>query len=141
MRSWWFAAGLVACGGDGGRSDSATGDDDDDDGTVPIECNLPGFDIDVLSCDQLASAWRQTVDAGAACNQASECVVLRASCEQWYQIECFHATNASCVGPDQMAAYNSAGAGCTTGGDACICGPEPAVDCVNHVCTIVGASE
>ena len=139
MRWWWLGAALVACGGDGG-SDTA-GDDDDDDVPIVLECEVPGFDLGSLSCDQLASAWRQTVDAGRACNEASECVVLRAACEHWYQVECYHPTNASCVGTDEMDAFNDAAANCAVGGDSCLCGAMPAVDCVDHECTIVGGTQ
>jgi hypothetical protein len=140
MSRWWslLVVALVACGGDDGTSDSSAGDDDD---TQPLECELPNYDLTTMSCEQLAGAWRDTVSAGNYCNEASECVALRAPCESWYQVGCYHATNAACVDAEDLAAFSAEAAGCTTTGDSCICSGSAGADCINHVCTIVSSTQ
>lgn len=140
MSRWWslLVVALVACGGGDGTSDSSTGDDDD---TQPLECELPNYDLTVMSCEQLAGAWTDTVAAGNDCNEASECVAIRAPCESWYQVNCYYATNASCVDAQKLTEFSSEAGGCNTGGDSCICSGSTEVDCVNHVCTILASTE
>lgn len=129
---------LVGCGGDGDATDSSptTGDDDD-----AVTCDVPQFDLTTMSCEQLAGAWRQTVEAGNDCTDASDCVVLRAHCEAWYQVDCFYTTNGGCVDATDLGAFEAAAAGCTTTGDSCICAGEQPVDCVNGECVIVGLTQ
>jgi hypothetical protein len=138
---WWWAPALVfaACGGGKDATDSGPAGDDDDT-TATVSCDLPQFDLTTMSCDQLASAWRQTVEAGNGCVEASDCTVLRARCEQWYQVDCFYATNATCVTAAELDAFQVEAAGCTTVGDSCTCAGEQPVDCVAGECVIVGVT-
>ena len=137
-QQWWVVAAClgVACGGDDPTVPDGTGDDDDD--TAPVECNLPPYDHMTMSCGDLATAWNNTVEAGNGCTVPSDCAVLRTPCEQWWQVPCFHAVNASCVTAGVLEKFTDAVAtkSCEYGGDSCDCSGETPVDCVDGECVI-----
>lgn len=134
MRAWWGLFVLAGCGGGG----DGAGDDDDDATTAPLECNLPNYDLPSLTCDGLAAAWRDTVEAGNGCNVAADCVALRAPCETWWQVDCWYTARGACVDAAKLQTFAAESGGCNTGGDSCICGAEPILDCVDHECVAVG---
>lgn len=138
LRFGWITALLVACGGGGDDADDADGTGNTTEPQV-LECELPQYDLSSLSCDQLAAAWRDTVEAGNDCNTAADCVVLRAPCESWYQVECYYATRASCVDAGDLSAFAAEATGCNTVGDSCICSGDTPVDCVSGECVIVSS--
>jgi hypothetical protein len=129
----------LACNGKDSSSD--TGGDDDDDTTEPIVCDIPQFELDPLTCGQLASALLDTVHAGDSCNRPEDCWVFRASCETWNEVGCHYAANTQCLSQSELGEFNtlSAQKNCATT-QVCDCGGTPEVDCVDHICQLVDST-
>ena len=132
--AWWLPLLLVACSG-GGTTDTTTDDTDDTDttGGSTWTCDPPQYDLAGLTCEQLGTAWTNTVRAADYCDVKEDCTILRAQCEHWNQVDCWYATNLSCVDGTVIAQFNAAAANCG-GDDVCSCGAMPEPDCINHAC-------
>ena len=129
---WMVAA--AACSG-GGTTDSQTTTDvpTEDTAPEPWTCDPPNYDLASMTCEQLGTAWVNTVKAADHCDVKEDCTVLRAQCEHWNQVDCWYATNASCVDGTVVNEFNAAASDCG-GDDVCSCGAMPAADCLNHHC-------
>ena len=134
MRLFALTVLLVGCGGD---SDGGTDTLDTDGGTAagdPCE-DVPEFDIDGLSCEQLGTAYESILDASDVCSTAGDCKAVRASCEHWNAVNCWYVAN-DCA-DDVLDDFDSASAGCIYGTNQCTCTAAPAVDCISGKCQFV----
>ncbi len=120
--------------GDKDETDGGT-DVGESDTEEPVECELPQYDLTTMSCEQLGTAWANTVDAGNYCQTADDCTALRAECEHWENTTCWHAVNKTCVHESHIAAFNSEAASCF--GQQCVCPGMPEVDCVAGRCQLL----
>jgi len=134
MRSFiWAALLCVAC--DGGSS--ANDGDDPTEGTTPIAglCDdIPQFDLEGFACEQIVSAFEQTVDAARACNQASDCHAESGQCDRFDSL-CYYAVN-SCVDSATVSSFATPWAPCQAD-DQCTCSGVPEVDCIDGECEVV----
>ncbi|MCA9494100.1 MAG: hypothetical protein KC621_29435 [Myxococcales bacterium] len=135
--AWWLPLLFVACSG-GGTTDAATDDTNDTDttGGSTWTCDPPQYDLTGMTCSQLATAWTNTVRAAEYCDVKEDCVVLRPQCEHWGDVNCWYATNGSCVDGSVLAEFNTASASCANG-QVCSCGAMPEADCLDHKCVIL----
>lgn len=135
MRAACLAMVLAACGGDGSAD---TADTDTDGTTSPVDlCDgIPSFDLDGLTCEQLADAMMDTVDAADRCTTKDDCQVLRAECEHWVQVGCHYVAN-TCLENDLWNEFNAKASGCAVGGMVCECGSPPDAECVSGKCQFV----
>lgn len=127
---------LLGCNGDN-KTTEETGSGDTE--TTPEVCDIPPFDLEGRSCEQLRSALDTTLAAADFCTTADDCWIFRAQCEQWNAVGCYYASN-DCVDQTDLNEFNAAAASgnCNSGsGQICDCGGPPEVDCVSGRCQLV----
>lgn len=137
---WSWALSLaVGCGGSKDVDPFGTGVGDDDDAApVTVSCDIRTYNTDGMTCEQLGSAYENTMHDLDACNSDQDCRVEKAPCEHWNDVLCYYAVN-FCIDEDTdvldaVADFGSKSANCGDTSDRCDCGAIPEVQCVNHVC-------
>lgn len=127
---------LVSCSGDGKPADGSWGTTLEEEPVV-IDCEeRPPYNLPTLDCAQLGNAFERTVDALNACNEASDCVLVRPQCETWNAVGCYYAAN-TCVTQQVVQEFNAEATGCSENNNSCTCDAPPEVDCINHTCVII----
>ncbi|MEQ1502707.1 MAG: hypothetical protein ABMB14_10785 [Myxococcota bacterium] len=145
IRGWRVVPLVVAfavaggCGGDGGTGDDDDAAGDDDDAPIEINCDPPLYNLDTMSCEQLGTAFGNTMSALADCNTDQDCRVVHPQCEHWNDVNCFYPAN-FCIDRTANAqlinTFNSEAGACGDDSDVCDCTATPVAGCVDHRCVV-----
>lgn len=131
---WWFVC-AVACGGDK-DSTSETGAESEDDTPVVIDCDLPSYDLEPLTCSELAYTFKQLLRVASACNTNADCRIVSPACNEWDELDCYYAGN-TCFDDTLIASFNAHTDVCQVyGPTGCSCTEPPVVTCVSHTCEL-----
>ena len=130
---------LVGCGGGGDGASADVGTDGTP--TSPVDTALcdaiPQFELSGMTCDQIESAFSQTMSAARDCITSDDCKAVDGQCESFVDAACWYPVN-PCVDSATVSSFASAWSGCPTQNLGCSgCPPEPEVQCLNNRCAFV----
>ncbi|MBX2800742.1 MAG: hypothetical protein KTR31_23880 [Myxococcales bacterium] len=143
---------LVACGGE--TTDGPTTTDETEVEFDQSLCEFPYFDLDGMNCDQIESAFTQTVGFAEDCNRSEDCQVISGNCESggFTAAGCWYAVNMCDQSPpgypDVQPSYGWVEVGrfqrawragsCEQPNTGCSgCDARPDVDCIEGKCTLL----
>jgi hypothetical protein len=141
MRVFALTLLVAGCGGDGDGDAAGTDTDTDDGGTDgggPVDpcASVPSYDLDNMSCDQLATAFESTISAADGCTAKSDCEVFYPDCAEWNQVGCWYTANDCATDQLDELIAKAAGLICASTQQCSGCGGAPAVDCVAGKCEL-----
>jgi hypothetical protein len=138
MRVLGFAVVLLV--GCGGKDTTDTGTElvptfEQNAGNTGACDDVPTYDLEGMSCDDLTDAFNSMVDAASECEEDNDCKIIHPACEHWNDVFCYYPVN-KCFDDGVLAEINSATVGCISGtieGCSCLGGP-PEVTCQSGRC-------